>query len=93
MKIFIEEEYGYRYWIWTIEKTKSEMISWWSELETVIPFFYDPSKSLPFGDFEHLSEPPLDTQEDVHYIHLHEDCDSYMRLAGENYYHKGFSIE
>ena len=91
MKIFIEEEYGYRYWIWTTGKTKSEMISWWSELETVSTFFFNPSHSLPFGDVNPLSEDCMDIPEADAYLHLHEDYDSHMRLDGENYYHKGFT--
>jgi hypothetical protein len=55
MKIFLEEEYGFRYWLWDTGKDKEAVLSWWAELETVTPFFFNPGadtsfrKGLSFG--------------------------------------------
>ena len=90
MKIFIEEEYGYRYWIWDTNKTADELVLWWSSLETVSPFFFDPSQSLPFGTVSPLSEDCMGIPETEGYLHLHCDDDSEMRIKENVYYHKGY---
>ena len=90
MEFLIEEEYGYRYWVWKTDKTHDEMIDWWINLETVNPFFFNPSKSLPFGNVSPLSEDCMEIPELRGYIHLHEDDDSHMSIDEETFYHKGF---
>ena len=42
LTVFIEEEYGYRYWIWKFKGTRDELLAWWTSLESVIPFFFNP---------------------------------------------------
>tara|TARA_R110000851_G_C12954863_1_gene553681 strand:+ start:131 stop:448 length:318 start_codon:yes stop_codon:yes gene_type:complete len=94
MKIFLEEEYGFRYWLWDTDKDKEAVLSWWAELETVIPFFYNPAQTLPFGKVS-----PLDDTEAAAsmarqvgaeaYMHLHEDEDSFLRVDKKNFFHKG----
>ena len=90
MIFFIDEEYGYRNWIWDTKKTKEEMVLWWSKLESVDPFFFNPSKTLPFGIVSPLSEDCMHIPETDGYMHLHEDGDSYMHINDETYYHKGY---
>ena len=91
MKIFLDEEYGYRCWIWTVDKTRSELIDWWQNLETVSPFFFNPSKTLPFGEFKLIDF--IDEKNFPDYdcrIHMHEDEDSYLAFGEKVYYHKGY---
>ena len=91
MKILLEEEYGYRYWIWDTGKNKEEVLSWWSELETVRPFFFNPSKTLPFGEVLSLNKDWVHVPETEAYMHLHEDEDSFLRVDEELFLHKGSS--
>lgn len=41
--VWLEEEYGYRYWRWDTGMTHEELVSWWSSLDSVEPYFFDPS--------------------------------------------------
>ena len=91
MKFFIDEEYGYRYWFWETGKSKQEMIDWWCNLESVDKFFFNPSQTLPFGKVFSIYEDCMHTPETEGYVHLHCDNDSFMRIDGESYYHKGYS--
>ena len=80
MRIFLEEEYGYRYWIWNTGKAKKEILDWWEKLETVDSFFFDPSATLPFGEVLPFVGKKLETEA---YMHLHEDDDSFLRIKEE----------
>ena len=90
MKILLEEEHGYRYWLWETGKEKQEILSWWAELETVNPFFFNPSKSLPFGEVHSLdNDYHAELPETEAYMHLHEDEDSFLRVGEKLFLHKG----
>jgi len=90
MEFLIEEEYGYRYWVWKTNKTHAEMIEWWTKLESVNPFFFNPSQTLPFGEVSLLSEDCMEIPELRGYLHLHEDDDSFMQIDRERFHHKGY---
>ena len=90
MKFLIEEEYGYRFWIWETNKSYPEMIQWWTELETVDEYFFNPSNSLPFGNVVPLPEDCMGIPETRGYLHLHMDEDSYMVIDKERFHHKGY---
>lgn len=93
MRFLIEEEYGYRYWVWETAKSKQEMIAWWSALESVNEYFFNPATSLPFGKVSPLpvGSSPTDMPELEGYLHLHEDFDSFMRFGSEDvHHHKGY---
>lgn len=44
--VFLEEEYGYRYWLWETGMDADALIVWWSKLTTVDKYFFDP-RTLP----------------------------------------------
>jgi len=44
--VWLEEEYGYRYWRWETHMSHEELVSWWSNLESVRPYFLSPT-NLP----------------------------------------------
>jgi len=50
--IRIEEEYGYRNWIWMPDMSEEEVIDWWKNLPSVGSFFYDGPRDLPGEVFE-----------------------------------------
>lgn len=45
--VCLDEEYGYRMWLWDTGMTVEELTRWWTEMATVSPHFMDPSKTLP----------------------------------------------
>jgi len=45
--VHVEEEYGYRDWLWAPNMTIDELKLWWQNLPTVAPFFFDGPVSFP----------------------------------------------
>ena len=41
--IFLEEEYGYRYWLWETGMDAEALMWWWSSLSSVDEYFFDPT--------------------------------------------------
>ena len=58
MVVFVEEEYGYRNWIWMPSMSKEELEAWWKAIPTVATYFFAGPTSFP-GD--------------VHQIYIEED--------------------
>ncbi len=52
--VLLGEEYGYRKWFWFPSMSAAELEVWWSELETVEPYFMAP-EPLP-GDLYQVEE-------------------------------------
>lgn len=78
--VFIEEEYGYKYWLWDTQMSREELFSWWKSLETVNPFFWG-ADNIPMGEMHLLS--PYDVP--VHELIIKKNCTSYEEfdLFGE----------
>lgn len=96
--VHLNEEYGYREWLWQTGMSTEELIEWWSSLETVNPHFMDPSKTLP-GELRRVwGVSPREVVVEVDPVeggghiyvqnpsgwsaHLHMDDDSFLRLPG-----------
>lgn len=47
MRVWLNEEYGYRLWVWTPGMTPEEFEAFWTSMPTVDPHFMDPSQTLP----------------------------------------------
>lgn len=45
--VHIEEEYGYRDWVWSPDMTVEELKVWWQSLPTVAPYFFEGPVSFP----------------------------------------------
>ncbi len=62
--VWLEEEYGYRYWRWDTGMTADELVAWWSALKSVGQYFFSPVH-LP-GQLTELHELPIaETDEKV----------------------------
>ena len=44
--VFLEEECGYRYWLWETGMDADALMAWWSDLPAVDEYFFDP-RGLP----------------------------------------------
>ncbi|PIR94268.1 hypothetical protein COT97_02135 [Candidatus Falkowbacteria bacterium CG10_big_fil_rev_8_21_14_0_10_39_11] len=100
--VLVDEEYGYRSWIWHFDGTIVDLIRWWQGLNEEDTFFYKPSRSLKevngreFDEVEHDELHDLimdkihggDDESDVDYvlIHMHERDDSSLYYFGKFYY-------
>ncbi len=47
MVVFVEEEYGYRNWIWMPSMSSAELEAWWKALPTVATYFFAGPSSFP----------------------------------------------
>lgn len=45
--IYIEEEYGYRDWLWIPDMSLEEVKEWWKALPSVTPYFFSGPVSFP----------------------------------------------
>jgi hypothetical protein len=105
--VLLDEEYGYRTWLWKTGMTAEALVKWWMGMDTVRPHFMDPSKSLP-GEL--CAAQPMGLKAwivsgpegEVHVedptsgwmVHLHMDDDSFLRTpAGKEVLHQGYSEE
>lgn len=72
--VWLEEEYGYRYWKWETGMSETELVAWWSNMPSVVPFFHSPIKlpgllsQVDSEDWDSMTrdmpeEPPADFDE------------------------------
>jgi hypothetical protein len=99
VEIFINEEYGYKTWMWTPNMTEEEFVSWWSSLtETDIIKYYFNLKSLPGKikphviketpkEGENVARMPGDpkTYQPYYYCHMHDIHDTFMCIGNNRY--------
>jgi hypothetical protein len=82
--ILVEEEYGYRHWLWNPLMTTKELEQWWYDLVSVSSFYLNPGNTLPGNSIklhfhEHLVLDGFAKKfpDKIQYFsHLHEDDDS-----------------
>ena len=103
VQVFLEEEYGYRLWVWSPAMTGEELVAWWKALPTVLPYFFSPT-GLP-GSLKQV-KCKGDTDEDWDAFcaeiiaqtaackwnaHIHTDVDSGLQGPdGQAYIHAGY---
>lgn len=100
--VWLEEEYGYRYWRWEPGMTGDELVQWWKELKSVLPYFFSPAGGVAKCGKRHPGLPgkleerswenfPRCDAPNLWRAHIHEDEDSYLKLPdGESVHHAGY---
>lgn len=78
MKLIVEEEYGFRYWLWNVEGTKDEIQSLFKKV-TGIPTYYAERGDLG-GEWKQVEweecRELADSGEYDGFAHIHNDDDS-----------------
>lgn len=96
VSIIIDEEWGFRHWLWYTSMTEAELIEWWQGVESFVPIWENIRDSLP-GTLTLIDDDLiLDMLRTHQYVgHIHMDDDSYLfdRLNEHKYIHKGFDHE
>ena len=64
--VALDEEYGYRQWLWETGMTASELEAWWTALPSVRPFSFSP-EGLP-GTLREIGEDLLDLDKEAERI-------------------------
>ena len=47
LAVYVQEEYGYRDWLWIPDMTIDEVKTWWKGLESVSPYFFSGPVTFP----------------------------------------------
>jgi hypothetical protein len=76
--VLIEEEYGYRNWLWETGMDASALEEFWKNITSMGPLFYDLSDKLP-GDVSQLY-PDLDDLKHNAWIITTDDGSMYARI-------------
>jgi hypothetical protein len=99
IEIFVNEEYGYKTWVWTPNMTEQEFISWWESLtETDIIKYYFNIKSLPgnikptkvkeiasTGESQARMAGDPKSYQPYYYCHMHDIDDTFMCIGKNRY--------
>jgi hypothetical protein len=87
MRILLDEEYGYRYWLWDTQDKEitSDFVGWFNRIIKDVTCLFDchtlPGAVIDVGDETFQSA--VMAKEFDYYIHLHEPEDSYIRAHNE----------
>jgi hypothetical protein len=97
IEVFLNEEYGYKTWIWKPNMTEDEFVSWWENLsESDIIKYYFNIKALP-GTLKEYVEKPTggnalrreygdpQSHRPYYYCHFHDVDDSYICINNDLY--------
>jgi hypothetical protein len=96
IEIFLNEEYGYRKWIWRPNMTQDEFVSWWENLaESDVIKFYFNIHALPgtlkeyvdrgIGSAQTREHGDPTSHRPYYYCHFHDVDDSYISIGSDNY--------
>ena len=95
IKVAVQEEYGFRWWLWDTGFTEAkDLISFWETIDTVEDiYFFDPSR-LPGSLREVGGWYDLKLIENIWTCHLHMDDDSALcSPEGVTYRHAGWNLK
>jgi len=100
IQVLVDEEYGYKYHIWTLDKSVEELAEWWRTLKSVTGFFFNPATQIP--DIFSGSMVTMETEKDldkwfaarrctnIPFLFIHANDDSYLEVKGEQILHAGY---
>jgi len=95
--VLLQEEYGYRWWLWKPGMSELGLIDFWENLESLTPYFMNPSDGLP-GSFENLGYDRFHSLEKytkgMWSGHIHDEDDSWIikpgsKIKNRTIFHKG----
>jgi len=96
--VLLDEEYGYRKWFWFPSMPAEELEGWWTDLETVDPYFMTP-EPLPGDLYQAEDEDEFDLYKNLeaghgyYTAHTHCDDDSVLiRPDRTKVFHKGYEV-
>ena len=96
IEVFLNEEYGYKKWIWTPNMGEEEFVAWWGDLtESMLIKYYFNIKTLP-GTLKpyieknsgsaikrEYGDPTSHTT--YYYCHFHDTDDSYIVVGKDTH--------
>ena len=96
IEVFLNEEYGYKRWIWIPNMNEEEFVAWWNDLtESDFIKYYFNIKSLPGTLKEYVEKSSGNAQQreygdptshtPYYYCSFHDVDDSYIAIGKTNY--------
>ncbi len=90
--VHIEEEYGYRDWLWETDMSPEEVKEFWRSIKTVNEFFFSGPTSFPgtvtqvyiqrtYKEGWQIHETPTEGRERVYYLMISEDGESTANIS------------
>jgi hypothetical protein len=95
LNVLLQEEYGYRHWIWQPEMEPQQLEEWWENMDQVTKYWWNPTllpgKVLLIKTEDQVEQMEQMEEERIHYSgHIHMDDDSYLKSPdGRTIRHKG----
>jgi len=98
MEIFVDEEYGHRYYLWIVGMTDDQLTLFWESLEDINSCRVELKEILPglLIQLEESSKAYYDAlYKCVWYCHVHMNDDSYLyhKVGKSTFWHKGVNNE
>lgn len=93
IKVFIVEDFGERYWVWTPGVQEETLINWWRSLQEVSSISNVESWQSSSGFPGNLRRASPDEASSCRFkFHIHEDDDSWLYMPEKNkiFHHAGF---
>jgi hypothetical protein len=90
IEVFINEDYGYNYWVWKPKMTEKQFVDWWTNLTEVdiIKYFFN-IRSL--GNIEKMDLNSIPNNEKnimdnvPYYCHMNDVDDSFIQVGNTRY--------
>ena len=108
VSVLLDEDYKSRYWLWNTGMTKEELKSWWEgvvSMEEYCEHLGDlPGELIELMETDFIDEWEAFTHpggnktkkiilpDDIQEAHIATESDSYLKVDGEYFYHKGISL-
>lgn len=96
IEVFLNEEYGYKTWIWVPNMNEEQFISWWTSLsESDFIKYYFNINALPGTLKQYVEKSPGNANQrqygdptshrPYYYCHFHDVDDSYISIGSDDY--------
>ncbi len=108
ISVLLDEDYKSRFWLWNLDMSKEELIKWWEGIDSIEYYYEHlgdlPGKLTELFETDFLDEwetpiRPGTSQtkkiylpEDIFEAHICSETDSYLKIDGEYFYHKGITL-
>ena len=104
----MDEDYKSRFWLWNLDMSKEELIKWWESVDSIEYYYEHlgdlPGKLTEMFETDFLDEwevpirpgtsqtKTISLPEGIFEAHICSESDSYLKIDGEYFYHKGITL-
>jgi hypothetical protein len=108
VSVLLDEDYKSRYWLWNTGVTKEQLKSWWEGVANIEEYREHlgdlPGELIELMETDFIDEwkafthpggnktEKITLPRDIQGAHIAGENDSYLKIDGEYFYHKGASI-